>query len=595
MSEAPPTALGPQELRRLEAEAIASVSGAQLMAYTRGVARWVRLSGEMDERRAFEYVEGVLRELGVRTRLIEHDAFISLPGRARLEIVAPRREELPCITHAFAAPTGPQGIEGELVDVGAGTAEAYARAAGKIALLEGLGIGGRVRRGEEHGAIAQIFIHGEYAHETSVSPLWGAPTPETAHLLPKTPSFSVNRAVGTRLRELLRGGAVRLRLWGEVTTGWRTIPLLVGDLPGELEPDRFVLLSSHLDAWHYGAMDNGSANATLLEALRVLAGRMRRRGLRVAFWSGHSHGRFAGSAWYADHFWFDLYQHCVAHVNADSTGGRGATVLEEAPVMAELRALAAEFIRTIGGQELRGRRIGRFADQSFVGVGVPSIFGTFSEQDAADPESRRGLSFLSHGGGRAAGLGWWWHTPEDTVDKVDEAFLVRDTRIYVGVIFRLVNEPILPLDYRATAREFREQLTHYQEAARGALDLGAEIAAAAALEARTEQLAALLADETVAADPRRRRAVNDTLLRLGRLLVPVGYTIEGPFGQDLGVALPAIPGLARAEALGAMDPASSEARMLYTGLRRQANRVRFALEEAVRAIEAVLAGGSHDG
>lgn len=579
-----------QERRRREAEAIASVSGRQLMAYTGGIARWVRLSGEPDERRAFAYVEGVLQDLGLRTQLIEHEAFISLPGRAHLEIVAPRHEELSCITHAFAAPTGPEGIVGELVDIGAGTPEAYARAdvRGKIALVEGLGIGGRVRQGEEHGAIAQIFIHGEYTHETSVSPLWGAPTPETVHLLPKTPSFSVTRAVGARLKELLIAGPVRLRLWGEVTTGWRVIPLLVADLPGEVEPDRFVLLSSHLDSWHYGAMDNGSANATLLEALRILAGRPRRRGLRVAFWSGHSHGRFAGSSWYADHYWFDLYHHCVAHVNADSTGGRGATVLEEAPVMAELHALAAEFIRMIGEQELRGKRIGRFADQSFVGVGLPSIFGTFSEQDAADPETRRGLSFFHHAGGRAAGLGWWWHTPEDTVDKVDEAFLVRDTQIYVGVIFRLVNEPILPLDYRATARELREQLTRYDQAARGTFDLATEIAAATALEARAKQLAALLADETVVTDPRRTRAVNDTLMRLGRLLVPIGYTIRGPFGQDLGMSLPPIPGLARVEALGAMDPTSPEARMLRTELRRQANRVRFALEEAARAIEAVL-------
>lgn len=568
---------------------MAGVSGHQLMDYTRGIARWVRLSGEPDERAAFDYVEGVLRGLGLGTRLIEHDAFISLPGAARMEVTAPVRESLTCITHAFAAPTGSDGIAGEVVYVGEGGPEEYARTdvRGKIALVEGLGIGGKVRRGEERGAIAQVFIHGEYTHETSVSPLWGAPTPETIHLLPKTPSFSINRAAGARIKELAKAGSVRVRAWGEVTTGWRKIPLLTGDLPGEVEPDRFVLLSSHLDSWHYGAMDNGSANATMLEALRVLAGRPRRRGLRIAFWSGHSHGRFAGSSWYADHHWFDLFHHCVAHVNSDSTGGRGATVLEEAPVMAELRGLAAELIRAIAGQELRGKRIGRFADQSFVGVGLPSIFGTFSEQDAADPETRRGLSFFDHAQGRAAGLGWWWHTPEDTLDKVEEALLIRDTQVYVGAIFRLVNEPILPLDYAATAGEIRERLTYYQRAARGRFDLSAEIAAATALEQQAVRLAGLLADEA-GDDPRRARLLNDTLVRLGRLLVPVGYTLTGPFGQDLGMALAAVPGLAQAEPLGTMDAGAAEARVLSTALRRHANRVRFALEEAARSIEAVL-------
>ncbi|MDR7556285.1 MAG: M28 family peptidase [Armatimonadota bacterium] len=590
MTDAPAGSPVAHARRAQEADAIAAISGAQLLEYTRQIARWVRLSGSPDERQAFAYVEGVLRGLGLRTQLLEHDAFISLPGAARLRVTAPVRETLPCITHAFAAPTGPDGIRGELVYVGQGSADDYARTdvRGKIALVEGLGIGGKVRRAEEHGAIAQVFIHGEHTHETSVSPLWGPPTPETAHLLPRTPSFSVTRAVGARLKALLAQGPVRVRAWAEVDTGWRTIPLLVGDLPGEVEPDRFVLLSSHLDSWHYGAMDNGAANATVLEAIRVLVRGPRRRGLRVAFWSGHSHGRFAGSAWYADHFWFDLYRHCVAHVNVDSTGGRGATVLEEAPVMAETRALAAEFVRAIGGQDLRGRRIGRFADQSFVGVGLPSVFGTFSEQDAADPETRRGLSLFEHAGGRAAGLGWWWHTPEDTLDKIDEAFLVRDTRIYTGVLFRLLNEPALPLDYSATARELRDLLARYQAAGRGRLDLSAELAAAAALEDQADALRQALTAAAAAGDEARLRALNDVVMRLGRLLVPVNYTVRGPFEHDLGVALPPLPGLAAADALGTAAPESDEAKMLYVALRRQANRVRFALEEALAAIRAVL-------
>jgi Zn-dependent M28 family amino/carboxypeptidase len=110
-----------------------------------------------------------------------------------------------------------------------------------------------------------------------------------------------------------------------VRTGWMPIPHLVGELAGRHE-DRFVLFSGHVDSWHYGAMDNGTANATMLEVARLLAGRRSalRRGIRFAFWSGHSHGRYAGSAWYADHAWRELHQRCVVHLNIDSTGARGA-------------------------------------------------------------------------------------------------------------------------------------------------------------------------------------------------------------------------------------------------------------------------------
>jgi len=171
-----------------------------------------------------------------------------------------------------------------------------------------------------------VFIHGDYTHETSVSPLWGPPTRDTVHLLPRTPSFSVNRPTGAHLKELLANGPVRVRGWSQVTTGWRKIPLLVGDLPGQIEPDRFVLLSSHLDSWHYGAMDNGSANATMLEVLRILSSQPRRRSVRIAFWSGHSHGRFSGSAWYADHMFEELRARCVGYLNIDQPGARQATL-----------------------------------------------------------------------------------------------------------------------------------------------------------------------------------------------------------------------------------------------------------------------------
>jgi Zn-dependent M28 family amino/carboxypeptidase len=68
-----------------------------------------------------------------------------------------------------------------------------------------------------------------------------------------------------------------------------SIPHLTGQLDGRGE-DHFVLFSGHVDAWHFGAMDNGSANATMLEVARLLASRRDslRRGIPFAFWSGEA-------------------------------------------------------------------------------------------------------------------------------------------------------------------------------------------------------------------------------------------------------------------------------------------------------------------
>ena len=79
-----------------------------------------------------------------------------------------------------------------------------------------------------------------------------------------------------------------------------------------------------------------------------------KRGLRLCFWSGHSHGRYSGSSWYADAKFGDLARHCAAHVNVDSVGAKGNTVLADALSSNELFAVAAEAVRQQGGQELDG-------------------------------------------------------------------------------------------------------------------------------------------------------------------------------------------------------------------------------------------------
>ena len=52
------------------------------------------------------------------------------------------------------------------------------------------------------------------------------------------------------------------------------------------------------------------------------------RTLRIAWWSGHSHGRYAGSTWYSDTNAIDLARHGVAQVNCDSPGCRWATTFD---------------------------------------------------------------------------------------------------------------------------------------------------------------------------------------------------------------------------------------------------------------------------
>jgi hypothetical protein len=302
-------------------------------------------------------------------------------------------------------------------------------------------------------SVSALIQHDSSLHLWSPFSLaWGSPTDETITLMPETPGISIRRADGEHLKQLVHTDWVTVTIIAQVDTGWRQIPLLVAEHPDLRDYEDFVLLSSHIDSWHYGAMDNTSANATVLEVARLLGETSDhlKRGLRLAFWSGHSHGRFCGSAWYADQHWHELHDRCVCHMNADSTGGVGAKIVTEPPVIPETKALVADVIAKVAAEKFEGKRIGRFADQSFYGIGLPSIFGTFSEQAASEPAG--GISFKT-GGRRSGGLGWWWHTPHDTVDKVDEKNLVRDTRVYLGVALRLCSAEPLPFDYRKAASD----------------------------------------------------------------------------------------------------------------------------------------------
>ncbi len=562
------------------------VSASRLMADVEALARWVRLSGTPEEMESFNYVRRRLRAAGCSTRLIMHDALISLPGAASLLIMPAGGPHTPmaCVTHSFAASTGPAGVEALAVHTGSGrpTELAAAGPAGKIALIDGLATPDRVRAAEEAGAVGLIFLNRDpLVHEMIVSPVWGSPTPEGARNLPRVPVVSVARPEGDLLREAVGAGGLRARINAEVDTGWRQTPLLVADLPGEIE-DTFVLLAGHVDSWHRGAMDNGTANATMIEVARVLAQSRRYRGVRLAFWSGHSHGRYSGSTWYADHHWQEMDARCVAHVYVDSVGGRGAVVNPHAYAMPETSAVADRVIAEVTGERFEGGRVGRAGDQSFLGIGIPSLLMSLSEQPADSADASRDFNIRT--GGATGGLGWWWHTTEDLPDKIDPSALERDCRIYLGIVHAFANEPVLPLDYQATARAWLRKLQALGRSAGRRVNLRPVIAEAQRLVEATDALSRRA--RALRARPRKSavRTLNSGLMALGRVLIPADYTQAGRFDHDAALEQHDTPLLAAVRALAGAAP--EEAKHLEVRAVRDLNAVQFALSLASELAEA---------
>jgi Iap family predicted aminopeptidase len=584
------------DLSDREEQWLAEISRDRLWQHAATLARWEKVSGTPGERVAVGYLQQQLEAAGIATKRYEFESLLGWPEEAALEVRAPAARSLRALTHAFTPSTAPEGVEAELVDVGVGNDSDYRRdeVAGKVALVQGMPSPAAILRGQQHGVAGQVCIQGDRLHDLCVSPVWGTPTTRTADLLPKHPVVSVSRSDGDGLKELLRPGPVRIWLKTKTFWDWRTVPLLTGDIPGAIEPKRFVLLSGHHCSWYYGAMDNGAADATLLEVARVLAGHRDelRRGIRVAFWPGHTQGRYSGSTWYFDNFWEDLHDNCVLHVNADSTGARGATIYH-AMSMPETREFARRAIHDAIGVDAEPERQSRAGDQSFWACGIPSTFMDLSSVPAELAVDLGGTSLFTApeaAGKRRGGMPWWWHTPDDTIDKLDPEVLARDTRVYLLATARAATEPVLPFRYAPAARDIRTTLERYQAAAGDRFDLGPALARARAVEEAASALDDLLDRLRRRPQPELVEAANRGALALDRALVLINFTANGPFDQDLAVPIPAAPLLEPARRLADLDPSSSEARFLVTELTRNRNKVAFYLREALDAAESTIAG-----
>src|SRR5699024_4362829 len=330
-----------------------------LMDYVRNITREVRLSGSEEELRSFKYVQETLESFGLETTLEFCDAYISLPMEASLHVNGKTYE---CITHSMAKQTPKNGIEGQLVFIDEEDEGSSKKVQSKIAVMEGIATPNLVQWAEENGAIGAIFINGNHTHEMIVSSVWGNPTTESIGTLPNLSVISVTKEIGEEIKDFIeQDKEVTARFTAKVDTDWRKIPILTTEVQADKNTDEFVLFSGHIDSWHYGAMDNGTANATMIEVARILSLKKKelQRSVRFAFWSGHSHGRYAASAWYADHYWEDLHENGVVHVNIDSVGAKNAVVLTESNCMAETKEVVQNSIRTISGQNFKGTRYSR--------------------------------------------------------------------------------------------------------------------------------------------------------------------------------------------------------------------------------------------
>ena len=143
-------------------------------------------------------------------------------------------------------------------------------------------------------------------------------------------------------------GPATVRVKVEMDGLTRPIWVVEGRIRGTDEPDKYVVLGNHRDAWAYGAVDPSSGTATQLELARVLGGLARqgerpKRSIVFASWDAEE-WHLTGSTEWGEQFAADLKQNAIAYLNVDGSTS-GSTF--DAGAIASLNALVTQTVRDV--------------------------------------------------------------------------------------------------------------------------------------------------------------------------------------------------------------------------------------------------------
>jgi hypothetical protein len=581
-----------------EESVIAQVSAANARAHIEHITTEIpsRLAGSENARRMAEYSAAALGKAGVSARVHEMPGLVSFPEKAELRVLAPVELSIEANTLGHSVPTLPDGISGELMDVASGAFSEYEGrdATGKITLSE---LSYHPARHEKQriaglmGSTGCVMMNWGHPENTavpfgSVKPVWGNPTPETYKTEMATlPCIGIARTAGLELRRMLKNGPVRVWLRANVRNGWFPVQITVAEIKGQT--DYFVIVGGHQDSWPGPqATDNAAGNACILELARVFNQHRDklRRGLVCGFWTGHETGTMVGSSWYVDRNWDKLRRHAVAYLQIDQPACAGTTRWSSASNVELRRFHQAIERRILGDRPLTWRRAVKNGDASFFGLGVPMFAGqgTFTEEELKKTA--------------LANLGWWHHSLDNTIDKLDFTFLAEHLRVYAAYLWELLTAPVLPFEYVSVADQFIERLDQLKAGADG-IGLDGAADRARAFKASAERLEKVAQEwrgryaASKSKDEAPAEALNACMKRLSRLLVPLASTAKGTYGHDVygytpqGTMIPSLYDVPRYARLG-----DGEAKwMLETQLVRDRNRIADALDDCRAQVDETLA------
>ncbi|NLL37655.1 MAG: M28 family peptidase [Fretibacterium sp.] len=563
-------------LTQSERDCLSRLDTDSLLEDLRVVASFERRPDSEGEENALSFIRGRLDGAEIQNERSSQLGLLSLGGSGTLRLAGLKEErEFPVKAWNFS-PSAPGSLTGRSVVMGrddfpSSPLEFFASEKPKERDLEGhvvlapFASTEAVLSAQARGATAFVICWpqpGENViHQSGLALWWGAvPQPEESCWSPRIPVVALSGRDGATLMELAGASEVfSLSLSCRSEERVAPVPLLEALVPATVETPFYVLVGAHLDSKYYGATDNATGAALLLSLAEALARLPERRaGIRFCWWMGHEFGKYGGSSLYARDRLADLNENCLAYVNIDMPGLRGATdfAVTAGP---DLAALASGVFADVLGNSPFQVHPGRVRswDQSFQNVGVSSLFIWSSSLPPDSPDTT--------GGGV---MPWWWHTESDLVEFCDPEVLGRDAKLYLLGLLRLLAGPEEAFDLPALWEALLGRLGSFSEDFSKSMELNGPRAS--------------LQDSLSFWRSRKNCCLKENLPVL-RLLNRMYYSARAPWLQDWSGSEGPLPALSEAERLLNEERLSERGHLIVRNYARcQAGRLALMAQELAR-------------
>lgn len=484
-----------------------------------------RLSNPSEEN-AFVVIAEAFKNVGAAVEIERVPLFVSTVDSVCLKADGQRIDALGnAMTLPLDGDSARQGtvsVEGKLRILSAEEWQNYQKGnADEIVLLTGLANLNDLRKAQALGLKGVLFDTGQRIHRMIVSDVWGSPTPGCESRYVTMPNACIKHADAA---ELKNGMAISLQLM--INSRWTASPVLMAHVNHDYTHSEAytAIVTGHIDSWGAGALDNASGIAAMVaSAKELLSIKGRKHDVCYVIWSGHSHGRYAGStAWHDKHFTW-LRDKVFLNLNCDCLGATGSTILGKTPVMACTKALARQ---SHEGRDYQEAFTGfnRSCDQSFMSMGIPSVFSNISEVPPSGTVSLKvaGLSGV---------YGPYWHSTDDTLQAINREALTRDAEIFTKGLIQAVAEGPKVLDLMTEWNEFCNDIRKKLEAIKKT-----KSAHPVSNAFESETIWQELLDKLAVMDPiiKKRSEESDTEKRLQTIkhIVAMAYSAAAPGLQD---------------------------------------------------------------